>query len=317
MTKREKINGKRKEKVKALKRCNRCHIIKELDEFYSDRSRSDGFSSKCKNCEYECRKLRYQKLKSRPANKIPHIERKRCSKCNEDKPIGEFYITRRNKDGYYCSCKSCVKKQKQSYHKRLASRSAREIAHIKSKRCPKCVEVKFVSAFFKAIGKRDGYRAICKECDSKNAVEYRKKIVDREFEDIQTTGKKRCWMCNKYLPVEEFNYARSNYDGLSSYCQECGKKYKRQHYEENYSEAYSLQKSYRRKYPDKNRAFSIVSESIKKGDLIRPDICSKCGKSGNIVAHHDNYNRPLDILWLCLRCDRQLHANLRRKEKEG
>jgi ribosomal protein S27AE len=49
--------------------------------------------------------------------------------------------------------------------------------------------------------------------------------------------------------------------------------------------------------------------------LIRPDTCSKCGESGYIVAHHHDYDKPLDVIWLCLRCDRQLHADLKRKAK--
>lgn len=317
MAKREKKGRRHTREVVALKRCNRCHKTKELTEFYQDRSRSDGLSSKCKQCEYECRTLRYQKLKNRPANKIPNIESKRCRKCDEVKPVAEFYPALRNKDGYDCWCKSCVKKQHQSYHRRLADRSQREIPHIKSKRCPKCGEVKPVSAFFKAIGKLDGYRTICKECDSKSGVEYIRKISDMEFEDIQATGKKRCWMCKRDLPVEEFNYARSNYDGLSSHCRECGKEYKLQHYEENYVYYYNRTVQYRREYPERYRAYRIMHEAIKEGELTRPDTCSKCGKSRNIVAHYIDYSRPLDVVWFCLSCDRQLHADLKRKEKGG
>ncbi|UCG54905.1 MAG: hypothetical protein JSV32_01405, partial [Dehalococcoidia bacterium] len=256
MVKREKKGGTRKKIAKALKRCNKCHEIKELIEFYSDRSRSDGLGSKCKQCEYECRALRYQKLKNRPSNKIPHIENKRCSKCNEVKPVAEFYPALRNKDGYCDLCKSCSKKQTQSYHRRLAARIPQEMPRIKNKRCSKCGELKSISAFSKAVGKLDGYRAVCKECDSKSSVEYRRKVSNREFEEIQTIGEKRCWMCKRLLPVEEFNYARSNYDGFANHCRECGIKYKRQHYEENYGNEYNRVKEYRRRYPERNRAFA-------------------------------------------------------------
>lgn len=313
MAKREKKSGRKKKAALLLKKCNRCHKTQELTEFYHDRSRSDGISSKCKKCENECRKARHEKLRNRIPNELPTITSKRCSKCNEVKTVADFHVSIRNSDGYASHCKLCNKKQKQSYYRKLAARHQDEIPRIKTKRCPKCDKVKPVSQFYKAVAKVDGYRTICKVCDKNSAVQYRNKIADREFEDIQPTGKKRCCMCKRNLPVGEFNYARSNYDGLASHCRECGREYKLQHYEQYYGEYYERSRQYRREKPERHRAYSIVEEAIKNGELIRPDVCSKCGKNDDIVAHHDNYSRPLDVVWLCISCDRQLHADLRRK----
>jgi len=64
---------------------------------------------------------------------------------------------------------------------------------------------------------------------------------------------------------------------------------------------------YRRK---RHRAHIAVERAIKKGTLVRPDGCSLCGivpgpacdgRSG-IHAHHESYDRPLDVRWLCVRC---------------
>lgn len=46
----------------------------------------------------------------------------------------------------------------------------------------------------------------------------------------------------------------------------------------------------------------LVSCAVKRGDLIKPDSCQECGNIGEIEAHHDDYNRPLDVRWLCLEC---------------
>ncbi|MHC4665002.1 MAG: hypothetical protein ACYS9T_03465 [Planctomycetota bacterium] len=315
MAKREKKGGQNRTAAVALKRCSRCHKTKELTEFYHDRSRNDGLSSKCKKCEYACRKVRYERLRNRTPDKIPNIASKRCSKCGGVKPVAEFYRVLRNKDGYNNWCKVCCQEQEQFYHRRLAARRKSEIRHADTKKCPKCADVKPISEFLKAVGKVDGHRALCRECDSSSAVHYRKKGADREFEDILPTGKKRCWMCKRNLPVGEFNYVRSNYDGLASHCRECGKEYKRTRYEEYYGEFYNRQVEYRQRYPERRNAFAAVYGATSKGELIRPDTCSKCGNSGYIVAHHHDYSKPLDVVWLCLSCDRQLHADLRRKEK--
>ena len=284
-------------------------------EFHGDRSRGDGFSTKCKGCDYECQKIRRERFKNRTPEQLPDIASKQCSKCGETKSVTEFYPVLRNKDGYSSWCKTCFQKRGQAYHKRLAARRKREIPSIKIKRCPKCGEMKPVSEFYKAIGKVDGYTTICKGCNRNSHANYTSRIADREFEDIRPTGKKRCWMCKRHLPVREFNYSRTSVDGLASHCRECGKEYKRQHYEETYGDLYNRQVEYRQRYPERRNAFAAVHEATYKGRMVRPDTCSKCGESGYIVAHHDDYNKPLDIRWLCLSCDRQLHAELKRREK--
>lgn len=315
MAKHEKRSERKTTAAALLKRCTRCRKTKALTEFSHDRSRGDGVGAKCKKCESECAKLRDERLRDRPPDEMPKVTAKRCSKCGKVKLITNFHVSRRNRDGYTCACKLCNQRQKQSYYERLAARRESEIPPVNAKRCPKCGETKPVSEFHKAASKASGYATLCRDCACIGAAERRNRVADRDFTDIQVTGKKRCWMCGRNLLGSEFNYCRSAPDGLASHCRECDKEYKQQHYEENYGDYYDRQCQYRREYPEKRRAFAIVSDAIKRGQLTRPEICSRCGESGTIVAHHDDYQRRLEIQWLCLRCDRQLHADLKRKEK--
>ena len=255
---------------------------------------------------------------------MPRIDFKRCSKCGEVKPVADFYVNRRNIDGYTNACKLCEQEKARSYQKRLGARPKSQIPRIKTKKCPKCGEVKPVSEFNRAVGKLSGYATVCRECGRISAASYRRnpssyysRLADREFADISLAGKKKCWMCGRTLPASDFNYSRSAADGLTSSCRECNREYKQRHYQYNYGEYYERYSRYRREHPDKRRAFTLVAEAIKRGELIRPEVCSQCGESGTVVAHHDDYGRPLDVTWLCIRCDRQLHADLRRKEKHS
>lgn len=75
-----------------------------------------------------------------------------------------------------------------------------------------------------------------------------------------------------------------------------------------------------RRYPDRNRARSITKHAIESGRLKRPDRCSRChnpprGRS-RIHAHHDDYSRPLDVMWLCQTCHAARHRELRAQAKE-
>lgn len=51
-----------------------------------------------------------------------------------------------------------------------------------------------------------------------------------------------------------------------------------------------------------------VAKAVRKGELVRPSFCSECGRDGRkILAHHDDYDNPLDVRWLCTFCHHRWH----------
>lgn len=60
----------------------------------------------------------------------------------------------------------------------------------------------------------------------------------------------------------------------------------------------------RRKIGDANQ---LTYRAIKNGTLI-PSPCEVCGR-GQAEAHHDDYNKPLEIRWLCQDCHKEWHKN--------
>ncbi len=61
----------------------------------------------------------------------------------------------------------------------------------------------------------------------------------------------------------------------------------------------------------KERARAEVQKAVADGRLVRPSLCEKCGKppkrGRQILAHHDDYNKPLDVRWLCDKCHGKVH----------
>lgn len=49
------------------------------------------------------------------------------------------------------------------------------------------------------------------------------------------------------------------------------------------------------------KAHGKVATALLNGDLIK-DNCQGCGSDKNIHAHHEDYDRPLDVIWLCVKC---------------
>lgn len=37
--------------------------------------------------------------------------------------------------------------------------------------------------------------------------------------------------------------------------------------------------------------------------------CSICKSPFYVIAHHENYNKPLQVLWVCISCHRRIHEN--------
>lgn len=65
---------------------------------------------------------------------------------------------------------------------------------------------------------------------------------------------------------------------------------------------------HRAKYPHKARARAAVSFALRAGNLERRP-CRECGIE-LVQAHHEDYSRPLDIVWLCEFHHKQRHREL-------
>jgi hypothetical protein len=65
---------------------------------------------------------------------------------------------------------------------------------------------------------------------------------------------------------------------------------------------------WKKRYPEKRLAHKRVANAI-RGGLIDRLPCEVCG--GLAEAHHDDYDKPLDVRWLCLAHHRELHNESR------
>lgn len=50
----------------------------------------------------------------------------------------------------------------------------------------------------------------------------------------------------------------------------------------------------------------MVWQAVKDGKLERPLRCSCCGRKARISAHHDDYDKPFEILWVCSSCHKKI-----------
>lgn len=52
----------------------------------------------------------------------------------------------------------------------------------------------------------------------------------------------------------------------------------------------------------KTRAHGAVATALKRGDLVRPNVCEHCGDHQFTEASHTDYEKQLEVEWLCRPC---------------
>lgn len=61
------------------------------------------------------------------------------------------------------------------------------------------------------------------------------------------------------------------------------------------------------KFRAEAKARRLVQQAILSGDITK-SACEVCGSKVRIEAHHDDYNKPLEIRWLCASCHKKWHT---------
>jgi uncharacterized LabA/DUF88 family protein len=64
---------------------------------------------------------------------------------------------------------------------------------------------------------------------------------------------------------------------------------------------------WRKNNKEKIKVSQRVRYAIKKGLITKPLQCSICGRESRIHAHHEDYEKPLDVIWVCASCHKKIH----------
>jgi len=137
---------------------------------------------------------------------------------------------------------------------------------------------------------------------------------------------KECFKCKTIKPLEEFYKHSKMADGHVNKCKECNKNdvtsYRNKNLEkvreydrargkipERIKAQVEINKAWRAEDSRRVVAHSAVSRAIREGRLDR-NPCVRCGEAKS-VAHHEDYDKPLEVMWLCQPCHKQRHKELK------
>ena len=153
-----------------LRKCTKCNKELDINCFNINRSRKDGLTTWCKECQNEYNKNRKNKYKK------VGITTKICSKCKQELPIEKFSKNNCNNDGYETQCKRCKQKQLEKY---IEQKKNEVKPCIKYKICSKCKQNLLIENFNKNIISKDGYNNWCKTCQKEYDKIYYKENIDK------------------------------------------------------------------------------------------------------------------------------------------
>lgn len=128
---------------------------------------------------------------------------------------------------------------------------------------------------------------------------------------------KHCNKCDTDKPLSEYHKRKASKDGHSAHCKQCQRERDRARFEdpatraEHNEKCKAYQKSeagkaahfkatqkYKETSPKKRSAHIQVGNAL-RGGILRKGPCEVCGTSQQVVGHHDDYDRPLSVRWLC------------------
>lgn len=67
----------------------------------------------------------------------------------------------------------------------------------------------------------------------------------------------------------------------------------------------------------KKNAHLRVQRALFNGILTRPSDCEHCEEKKQLEAHHEDYSKPLEVLWLCVECHNKRHVELNKEKRKN
>lgn len=134
---------------------------------------------------------------------------------------------------------------------------------------------------------------------------------------MTTTEKTRktCFKCKVEKKLTEFYVHPQMGDGRLNKCKECARADVRANYEANAERfrQYDRKRGYRPGDPKKVAARNAVNHALAIGELVKGECEVGADCRGSIEAHHDDYDKPLSVRWLCKKHHGEVHTQQERE----
>ncbi len=195
---------------------------------------------------------------------------KKCTKCEREKELIEFHNWKQGKDGLCNYCKECISKDR----KRFLEENGNELR------------------------KR---RKEVRDNDSERFKKYQKDSYQRHVESRKERQRLYNEKNKEYINEKRRIYYTENKEKINKkqnayLATEKGKQYSNEYYHRT-KERFDL----------KIKARNKLRYAVRVGNIMKKESCEKCFEKTNLHGHHEDYNKPLDVIWLCPKCHKLSH----------
>lgn len=131
---------------------------------------------------------------------------------------------------------------------------------------------------------------------------------------------KVCFKCGAAKPLSEYYRHKGNKDGHLNKCKSCARADviarrqtdpKVQEYDRKRGNRRTREDTlkYREANPKKYKAQTWVNNAVRDGRLVKSTVCEACESTLHVEGHHDDYDQPQVVRWLCSRCHSLWHRD--------
>jgi hypothetical protein len=153
------------------------------------------------------------------------------------------------------------------------------------KTCKQCGETKPLDDFYRKGRHTRGHMSRCKECVKANANSYRAANLER----VRAYDRERGLLPHRKAGVKARAHRYVNAT------------HKREWDERN---------------AEKKYAHAVVQHALRRGTLkVQP--CERCGYVVGVHAHHEDYGKPLEVIWLCKRHHGERHREINEERRKS
>ena len=161
--------------------------------------------------------------------------------------------------------------------------------------CIHCGVEKELSEYHNDSRCPDGHFASCKECERNRIkkwcldnVEHRKEYSRKYHSE------------HKEQHALQMRKSRKNNPGSS-------RAVNLKYYYGHHDKALADRKKDREANHQREYCHGVIRNLLKFKKITKPNTCSLCGLPGKIDAHHPDYSKPKEYIWLCKKCHINLH----------
>lgn len=138
-----------------------------------------------------------------------------------------------------------------------------------------------------------------------------------------------CWKCGRDLATDKFYTSKAG--EVVKPCKECKSQMRKEYYSRNLDRErnrnhlnYVQDKAYNHtrvmqwkkdkggpKQRHRNAVRALLWYHVNAGYVRKPEVCGRCGARAPLHGHHEDYSKPLDVVWLCRLCHKEAHTRVK------